>query len=137
MEKRLSFIVLKRAVIDLIKKNTVYDIFDAVPKDYQGVHYAIGQITHEPVRHKTMHRTQFMVPIHIFTPPDNGSSLLMDKAIVELEEALTEFVDLPEEYQLVHQEVANMAPAYEMEDGYKQSILTFQFDVFHGYKMKI
>lgn len=134
----MSFITMKRAVMDLIEKNTSHPVYDAVPKNAEGVFYAIGQITHEPVKHKTMHRTQFMVPVHIFTPPSsNGSSIEMDKAIVELEEALTEFIDLPDEYDLVHQDVASMAPAYEMEDGYRQAIMTFRFDVFSGFKMKI
>lgn len=137
MHQKLSFISLIAAIIQKVEQNTGLHCYDAIPKDAKLPFYHVEMVGTIPEPSKTMQKDRYQVMIHVFADAPNGSSVPIYEAIHKLEEALTEQVELPDDYEVTLQIPNGLSQIMEEEDGTKHAVLGYDFVVFSGYKMKV
>lgn len=135
MFKKLSFTAVLGAVIQKVEANTGLRCYDAVPKDIPYPYYHAEFLGTIPEKSKTMEKDRYQVIIHVFTEGD-GSVKVFD-AIQKLEEALTEDIELPDDYEVTLQVPNGVSQILNEVDGSKHAVIGYDFVVFSGYKMKI
>lgn len=135
MLQKLSFISILAAVIQKVEVNTDLRCYDAVPKDNLVPYYHVEMLGSIPEKSKTMQKDRYQVVIHVHTEGD-GSTKIFD-AIQKLEEALTEDIELPGDYEVTLQVPNGVSQILDEADGTKHAVIGYDFVVFSGYKMKI
>lgn len=135
MFQKLSFISVLKAVIDKVESNTNLKCYDAIPADAELPFYHAEMLGSIPEKSKTMEKDRYQVVIHAFT--EGGGSVHVFNAIQKLEEALTEDIELPGDYEVTLQVPNGVTQIMNEADGSKHAVVGFDFVVFAGYKMKI
>lgn len=135
MLQKLSFISVLAAVIQKVEANTGLRCYDAVPKDVPVPYYHAEMLGSIPEKSKTMQKDRYQVVIHAFT--EGGGSTKVFNAIQSLEEALTEDIELPGDYEVTLQIPNGVSQILDEADGTKHAVIGYDFVVFSGYKMKI
>jgi len=135
MLQKLSFISVLSAVIQKVEANTGLRCYDAVPKDNPVPYYHAEMLGSIPEKSKTMQKDRYQVVIHVHT--EGKGSTKVFEAIQKLEEALTEDIDLPGDYEVTLQVPNGVSQILDEADGTKHAIVGYDFVVFSGYKMKI
>ena len=82
-----------------------------------------------------MWRDIFTVWIHVIAEPGN-SSVQLYEMIQGLDEAMTEDITLPEEYELIMQTNNGIQTIKKDETGEKHAVVTFEFMVCYGFRCK-
>ena len=136
MMKKLSFVTLLAAVIQKVEENTGLRCYDAVPKDTAPPYYQAVFAGQLPEPNKTMLKERYQIHIHAVADGTNGSVAIFD-LIQKVDEAMTEHIELPEDYELIMQTPTGAQPPYLDEDGTMRSIIGYDLTIFYGYKMKI
>lgn len=136
MMQKLSFVTLLAAVINKVEENTGLRCYDAIPADAPMPFYYAEIVGQVPDPSKTMWKERYQVFIHTFADGSNGSVEVFN-AVQNLEEALTQEIDLPDDYDLVMQTPTGVQQILDEKDGSKHAIMGYDFTVFYGYKMKI
>lgn len=135
MLQKLSFTSVLASVIQKVEQNTGLNCYDSVPKDTPLPFYHAEFLGSVPEKSKTMQKDRYQVVIHVFTE-GTGSVKVFD-AIQKLEEALSEDIVLPDDYEVTLQVPNGVSQIITEADGSKHAILGYDFVVFSGYKMKI
>lgn len=135
MLQKLSFISVLAAVIQKVEANTDLRCYDAVPKDNLVPYYHVEMLGSIPEKSKTMQKDRYQVVIHAHT--EGGGSTKIFEAIQKLEEALTEDIELPGDYEVTLQVPHGVSQILDEADGTKHAVIGYDFVVFTGYKMKI
>lgn len=135
MITKLSFTTVLAAVIKKVQDNTGLRCYDSVPLNAPMPFYHAEMVGQVPDPSKTMWKERYQIFIHVLT--DGGSSVKMFDAIKKLEEAMTEAIALPEEYEVIMQTPTGVQQIFDEADGSKHAIMGYDFTIFYGYKMKI
>lgn len=137
MYQKLSFTSVLAAIIQKVEQNTGLRCYDGIPKDAEMPYYHVQMVGTIPEPSKTMQKDRYQVVIHVFADAPNGSSVPIFEAIQKLEEALTEDIELPGDYEVTLQIPNGLSQILDEEDGTKHAVLGYDFVVFSGYKVKI
>lgn len=136
MYKQLGLVDLISAIQKKVQDNTETKCLDAVPKNEQSPFYFSEVIGKRPAHSKTMWRDVFTVWIHAIAEPGE-SSVQIYKLIQDLEEALSEDIELPEGFDLVMQTNNGVQTIKTDETNEKHAVLAYEFMVCYGFKCKI
>lgn len=135
MYKKISVIDLQQAIQSQITDKTGLRCYDFVEKNTPSPFYFIEFTGKQPNDTKTMFRESFSFYIHSIAEPAE-SSVGIYKLIQQMEEALSEDVKLPGEFELIRQTNNGVLNIKTDETNEKHSVSEFVFDVCYGYKMK-
>lgn len=134
--KQMGLVDLISAIQKKVEERTGLRCYDAVPINKPSPFYYAEVVGKRPAHSKTMWRDIFTVWIHAIAEPGE-SSVQIYELIQNLEEALTEDIDLPEEYQLIMQTNNGIQTIKTDETKEKHAVLAYEFMVCYGYKCKI
>lgn len=135
MLQKLSFTEITAAVQRRINEGTDLDCKDIVPKNMPVPFCFVELLQQIPDPSKTMWKEKYEVFVHAFEKGDE-SSVPIFNTIKQIEEAMTEYVKLPEGYELIMQTATGVQRILTEEDGAKHAILGYSFTVCYGFKMK-
>lgn len=136
MYVQLGLVDLIAAVQKKIQDKTGLKCYDAVPQDAPSPFYFAEVVNKRPAHTKTMWRDIFTVYIHAVARP-SASSVEVYKLVQQLEEAMTEDVQLPEEYSLVMQTNNGIQIIKTDETNEKHAVTSYEFMICYGIKCKI
>lgn len=134
--KQLGLVELISAIQKKVEDKTGIKCFDSVPENEISPFYYAQVVGKRPAHSKTMWRDIFTVWIHAIAEPGE-SSVQIYELIQNLEEALTEDIELPEEYELIMQTDNGIQTIKTDETREKHAVLAYEFMVCYGYKCKI
>lgn len=136
MLKKLGLVDLHKALKDKIEERTGLRAYDYVPEDQPAPFYFIEIVDKRPEDTKVMWAEVFTVWVHAIAEPSN-SKIGIYSMIEKLEEALTEIIPLPEEFQILRQSESGMQSMLEDETGEMHAIITYDIKVAYGFKTKL
>lgn len=134
--KQMGLVELISAIQNKVEERTELRCYDVVPINRPSPFYYAEVVGKRPAHSKTMWRDIFTVWIHAIAEPGE-SSVQIYELIQKLEEALTEDIDLPEEYELIMQTNNGIQTIKTDETKEKHAVLAYEFMVCYGYKCKI
>ncbi len=134
--KQMGLVDLIAAIQSKVEQKTGIKCYDAVPQNAPSPFYYAEVVGKRPAHSKTMWRDVFTVWIHCIAQQQT-SSVPVYHLIQSLEEALTEDIDLPEDYELVMQTNNGVQTIKTDETGEKHAVLAYEFMVCYGFKCKI
>lgn len=134
--RQLGLVDLISAIQNKIKSETGIECYDAVPNNALSPFYFAEVVGKRPSPSKTMYRDIFTVWIHAIAEPGESSVQIYD-LIQKLEEALTEDIELPEEFDLIMQTNNGIQALKKDESSEKHAVLEYQFMICYGFKCKI
>ena len=134
--KQMGLVDLISAIQKKVEERTELRCYDAVPINKPSPFYYAEVVGKRPAHSKTMWRDIFIVWIHAIAEPGD-SSVQIYELIQNLEEALTENIELPEEYELIMQTNNGIQTIKTDETNEKHAVLAYEFMVCYGYKCKI
>lgn len=136
MYKQLGLVDLISSIQKKVNEKTGLKCYDAVPRNAQSPFYFAEVVGKRPAHSKTMYRDVFTVWIHAIAEPGK-SSVQIYELIQKLEEALTEEIELPEEFELIMQTNNGVQTIKTDETKEKHAVLNYEFMVCYGFKCKI
>lgn len=136
MYKQLGIVDLISAIQSKVQDSTNMACYDAVPGNTPSPFYFAEVVGKRPAHSKTMWRDVFTVWIHAIAEPGD-SSVQIYEMVQNLEEALTEDISLPEEFELIMQTDNGIQMIKTDETGEKHAVLAYEFKVCYGFKCKI
>lgn len=136
MYTQLGLLDLIAAVQEKVEDKTGLKCYDVVPDNASSPFYFAEVVGKRPSHTKTMWRDIFTVWIHAIAEPTD-SSVPVYRYIQMLEEALTEDIQLPEEFELVRQTNNGVQTIKTDETNEKHAVLAYEFMVCYGFKWKI
>ncbi|MBV1817339.1 DUF5072 domain-containing protein [Bacteroidales bacterium MSK.15.36] len=135
MLKKLSFIDFYKAIQNKIESKTGLRCYDDIPKDAPSPFYYAEIVGLRPENTKTMYVDVFTVFVHAIAEP-GGSSVGVYKLIQDLEEAMTEKIEIDEEYWILEQTSQGLQQIQTDETNEKHAILAYEFKICYGFKVK-
>lgn len=132
--KKLSFIEVLSSIQEKVEVKTGLRCYDDIPKNAKLPFYFVEIIGQEPNPSKMMFKEIYDINIHVFA--EGGSSVKLFNAIKDLEESLTEEINIPEPYRLMGQNPKGVQRIFTDSDGSKHAIMGYGFEIFYGYKIK-
>lgn len=135
MYKRLGLVDLISAIQLKVEDKTGLKCYDAVPSDAPSPFYFAEVVQKKADNTKTMLRDVFTVFIHAVAEPTGSSEQIYD-LIQKLEEALSEEIELPEEFELILQTENGLQALKTDETDEKHAVISYDFTVCYGYKFK-
>ncbi len=135
MYKRLGLVDLISAIQLKVEDKTGLKCYDAVPSDAPSPFYFAEVVQKKADNTKTMLRDVFTVFIHAVAEPTGSSEKIYD-LIQKLEEALSEEIELPEEFELILQTENGLQALKTDETDEKHAVISYDFTVCYGYKFK-
>lgn len=135
MYKRLGLVDLISAIQLKVEDKTGLKCYDAVPSDAPSPFYFAEAVQKKADNTKTMLRDVFTVFIHAVAEPTGSSEKIYD-LIQKLEEALSEEIELPEEFELILQTESGLQALKTDETDEKHAVISYDFTVCYGYKFK-
>lgn len=136
MFAQLGLVDLISAVQSKVEEKTGLRCFDAVAKDTKPPFYFAEAVSKRPAHTKTMWRDVFTVYIHAIAKAD-ASSVEVYELINKLEEAMTEDIELPEPFELLMQTNNGIQIIKTDETNEKHAVVSYEFTVCYGFKVKI
>lgn len=135
MYKRLGLVDLISAIQLKVEDKTGLKCYDAVPSNEPSPFYFAEVVQKKADNTKTMLRDVFTVFIHAVAEPTGSSEQIYD-LIQKLEEALSEEIELPEEFELILQTENGLQALKTDETDEKHAVISYDFTVCYGYKFK-
>ncbi|NBI08244.1 DUF5072 family protein [Senegalia massiliensis] len=137
MLKKLGFVEFIKAVMDRVETGTGLRCYDAIPKNAPSPFYYAEIVGLRKADTKTMFVDVFTVFIHVIAEPqENNSSVAVYKMIQELEEAMTEDIDIDCKYTVISQDSLGLQRIQTDETNEKHAILSYDFKICYGFKIK-
>lgn len=136
MLKQLTPIDLIKAIQANVQTNTSKKCYDVVPMNASSPFFYAEFLDSEPVNSKTMYKGKYRVWIHVIAEPSD-SSIPVYNYIQELEEAMTEDIELPEDYELILQTNNGIKAIKTDETNEKHAVIEYEFMICYGFKCKI
>lgn len=133
---KLSFVDLLAAIINQVEANTGKKCYDIVPNNAPLPHYAAEIVRSDPDPSKTMLKEKYQVILHAWADGESSSIPVLDM-VRDLEAALTEEINLPGNYEVTMQVPKGLQGLSTDPDGSKHGIVSYEFTIFYGYKMKV
>ena len=136
MYTQLGLVDLIKAIQTKVENRTRVKCYDCVPDNVPSPFYFVEVIGKRPAHSKTMYRDIFTVWIHAIAEPKD-SSVPIYQLINNLEEALTEDIELPDWVQLIMQTNNGVQTIKTDESNEKHAVIAYEFMVCYGFKCKI
>lgn len=137
MLKKLSLLDLHKPIQVRIEEGTSLKCLDDIPKNEPSPFTYIEFVNSRPKNTKTMFVHEYIVHVHILSAAAD-SSVQHYKNIQAVDEALTEYIQLPEGYELFGQAESGLISNYvEPETGERHAVLGIVFSISYGFKVKI
>lgn len=137
MLKKLSILDMHVAVKNRIEEATDLRCVDHIRLNEPSPFTFLDIVGMEERNTKTMYVDQFTIHVHVISAPSEGS-IQHYKNIQDVQEALTEYIDLPEGYELFGQASSGLVSNYiEKETNERHAVLGFVFKISYGFKIKI
>lgn len=136
MYKQLGLVDLIAAIQTKIKNQTGLECYDHIKQNTPSPFYYAEVAGKRPAHTKTMWRDIYTVWIHVIAEPSD-SSVPLYGYIQNLEEALTEDIELPEGFELIMQTNSGIQTIKTDETGEKHAVLAYEFMVCYGFKCKV
>lgn len=133
---QLGLVDLMAAIQTKVQDKTGLSCYDFEPENLSGPFY-FAQVAGKHTSHsKTMWRDIITVEIHAVAE-SKDSSVQMYELIQDLEEALTEKVELPEGFELLMQTNNKLQVLKNENTKEKHAVLTYEFIVSYGFSCKV
>lgn len=133
--RKIGFAEMAAAILDRLRKETGYPCYDAVP-DNAPSPLLFAEVTGKrDSSGKTMFKETFQANIHVIASPGDAR-LELYRMIQDVEEALTEDLELPASITLVLQSETGVNAVQQDETGEWHGILEYEFTVSYGFKVK-
>lgn len=136
MMKQFPITGLIAAIQKRVKDGTGRKCLDHVKKNERSPFYYVEFRQNRPVNSKTMYMMDYTVYIHVITEPID-SSVPVYKYIQELEEALSQDIEIQSPYNLVMQTDDGIISIYKDETNEKHGVVSFTFRISYGFKCKL
>lgn len=136
MYVQLGLVDLISAVQKKIEAKTSLKCYDAVAKNAKTPFYFAEVVSKRPAHTKTMWRDVFTVYIHCIAKA-SASSVEVYRLIQNVQEALTEDIELPDGFDLLMQTDNGIQIIKTDETNEKHAVLSYEFTVCYGFKVKI
>ena len=136
MLKQFPITELIKAIQTTVKTGTGRKCLDHVEKNEPSPFYYVEFRTSHPGNSKTMFVHDYVVYIHVITE-ETESSVPLYKYIEELEEALTQDIEIPDPYNLVFQMNNGVVSNYREETGELHGVVQYTFRISYGWKCKL
>ena len=137
MIRRLSITELISAVISRVETSTGRRCYDAVPENAESPFHIVELVSMQPNNTKTLYIDRFTLWIHsISSPQKNLSSVEIYGLIQDVEEAMTESLELPAAFESFSQEYSGIQTIMTEETKEKHAIQVYDIDVLYGMKIK-
>lgn len=134
--KKLSLLDLHAPIQSRINESTNLQCLDDIPKNEVPPYCYLEFVSTRPRNTKTMFVQEYVIHVHILSQP--GPSVSHYKNIQAVDEALTQYVQLPEGYELWDQAESGLVANYEEpETKTRHAVLAFIFKISYGFKIKI
>lgn len=135
--QKLSFVDLHAAVKNRIEDGAGLPALDFVRVNEPMPFTRIDLVGQEERNTKTMFIDRFTVHVHVHSAP-NISSVEHYGNIGKVQEALTEYIQLPAGYDLWGQTTSGMLTNFrEQETNEHHAVLGFEFSISYGFKIKL
>lgn len=134
--QKLNLTDLIAAVQDKIEAKTGLRCYDHVDLNTESPFYFAEVVRLTPANSKTMYRDNIEVYIHCIAAK-SLSSVGVYNLIDDLQEALSEDIELPEPFELIMQTDNGVQTIQTDETGEKHAVVGFTFMVCYGFICKI
>jgi|SRR5699024_1178407 len=135
MLKKLGFIDFYKAIQSKIESKTGLRCYDDIPKDAPSPFYYAEIVGLRPENTKTMYVDVFTIFVHAIAEP-GGSSVGVYKLIQDLEQAMTERIEISDEYWILEQTSQGLQQIQKDETNEKHAVLAYEFKICYGFKVK-
>lgn len=136
MLKKLSLVDLIAAIQKRVEGNTGLRCYDNVADNTQSPFFFAEVVGKRPANTKTMFREVFTVWIHAISAPEDGNVGIY-QMIEQLEESLTEDIELPEPFELILQSGLGVQTIKKEVTREKHAVVAYEFMVCYGFKVKV
>lgn len=134
--QKLGLTDMISAVQKKVEEKTGLRCYDHVEENTPSPFYFAEVVRILPANSKTMYRDNITVYIHCIAEPGE-SSVQIYKLIEDLQEAMTEDVELPEPFELIMQTDEGVQTIKTDETREKHAVVPYTFMVCYGLKCKI
>lgn len=136
MLRQLSITDLICAVQKRIEDCTGMRCYDFTPPDSPSPLYFVEFTGSEPSNSKTTYRTAYNILIHCISDVADSSVPIL-KMIQDVEETMTEDIELPSDFDLIMQTYNGVSALYnETQTNEKHAVMSFRFLVGYGFMTK-
>lgn len=135
MFKQLNLTDLVASIKSQIETNTDLPVFDIPPKNQEAPFVFVELVGLKPADTKNMFCKLYTVWLHIIAQ-ETKSSIPIYNYIQEVQEALTDDIEIPNSYNLVYQSDNGVQTINTDETGEKHAVLEFEYKISYGYKIK-
>lgn len=135
MYQKLGLTDLVSAIQIKVNEKTGLSCYDEMSLDATRPFYFVEVVQKKSANTKTMLRETFNVDIHIISEPSSKLERIY-KLIQMVEEALSENIELPNDFELIFQNEDGLKALKTEETKEKHAILSYKFMVCYGYKLK-
>ena len=134
--KKLNLTDLIAAIQAKVEVKTGLRCYDHVELNAESPFYFAEVVRLTPANSKTMYRDNIEVYIHCIAA-ESPSSVGVYNLIDDLQEALSEDIELPEPFELIMQTDSGVQVIKTDETGEKHAVVGFMFMVCYGFICKI
>lgn len=136
MLQKLSLLDMHLALKNRIETATDLRCLDKVKVNEPSPFTYLNFVENVEENTKTMYVDKFVVHVNIISAASN-SSIPHYANIKAVQEALTEYVQLPKGFELFGQAASGLISNFTEETGEDHAVLGFVFKVSYGFKIKI
>lgn len=133
---KLSLIDLYNAIRRCLEENTKFQVYDVVPLDKKSPLLYVEIVGKEDISSKMIYRERYESWVHCIAKPSD-SRVEVNKMILDVEEAMTDPIELPKQFQLLQQYENGTMAVNQDETGEWHAVLSFYFDILYGFKTKV
>lgn len=137
MLKKLSLLDMHVALKNRIEAGAGLRCVDHVAVNEPAPFTFLEFVEYREENTKTMYIDRFTIHVHIISEPAT-SSIQHYANIQAVQESLTEYIQLPEGYEVFGQVASGLVANYiEKETNERHAVLAFTFRISYGFKVKI
>lgn len=138
MLRKLGLVDLMASIQHRVEQSSELRCYDAVPQNARSPFYIVEVVGKRPADTKTMFCEVFSVWIHAIAElEDSNGSVGVYNMVEVLEEAMTEDIELPEDFNLILQSNIGIQTIKLDETMEKHAVLAYEFKVSYGFKVKV
>lgn len=135
MYRKLGFAELAAGVLDVLRQNTGYDVYDAVPEDAESPFLFVEVVGKRDSSSKTTWKETFVVNIHCIAKPSPARAEVYEM-IQRTEEAMTAPLVLPAGVECLLQTETGVQSMQLDETGEWHAVLGYEIMTSYGLKCK-
>lgn len=134
MLHRVSPVDLLAAVVERVTDGTSYPCMSD-PDMAESPFYSLELVESRPERSKTMYLDTYVVWVHVIAAPSKTQETVLDM-VQELEEAMTQPVELPDCFNLTRQVESGMQTINKDPTGEWHAVVAYELTVSYGLMVK-